>query len=60
MNGSALSIAIKGEIASPVDVQPGCRFAGRCPHVMDVCRRETPPLEPMEGEPGRLVACHLY
>jgi oligopeptide/dipeptide ABC transporter ATP-binding protein len=51
---------IKGEIPSPVDIKPGCRFANRCPHVMDVCRRETPPLEPLNGTTGRLVACHLY
>jgi oligopeptide/dipeptide ABC transporter ATP-binding protein len=54
------STTIKGEIPSPVDIKPGCRFAGRCPHVMDVCRRETPPLEPLAGDPRRLVACHLY
>jgi oligopeptide/dipeptide ABC transporter ATP-binding protein len=48
-----------GEIPSPVDVGPGCRFAGRCPHTMDVCRSETPPLLPTPGEPDRMVACHL-
>jgi oligopeptide/dipeptide ABC transporter ATP-binding protein len=26
------------------NIPPGCRFASRCPHVMDVCRRETPQL----------------
>lgn len=54
------STTIKGEIPSPVDVKPGCRFANRCPHVMDVCRRETPVLKPLEGQSERLVACHLY
>jgi oligopeptide/dipeptide ABC transporter ATP-binding protein len=54
------STTITGEIPSPVDIRPGCRFAGRCPHVMEVCRRETPPLDPLAGDPARLVACHLY
>ncbi|HVY64838.1 MAG TPA: ABC transporter ATP-binding protein, partial [Gammaproteobacteria bacterium] len=39
---------------------PGCRFASRCPKVMDVCRRVTPPLAPLEEDPARRVACHLY
>jgi peptide/nickel transport system ATP-binding protein len=37
---------------------PGCRFAPRCPHVMDVCRRKDPKLK--EVEPGHYVACWLY
>jgi oligopeptide/dipeptide ABC transporter ATP-binding protein len=51
---------ILGEIPSPVDVPPGCRFAGRCPHVMEICRRETPRLLPLADEADRFVACHLY
>jgi oligopeptide/dipeptide ABC transporter ATP-binding protein len=50
--------AIKGEIARPIDPPPGCRFASRCPHVMDACRADPPP--PMrEVEAGHLAACHL-
>jgi oligopeptide/dipeptide ABC transporter ATP-binding protein len=52
--------AIRGEIPSPINVPPGCRFAGRCPHVMDTCRNETPALKPLPGAPQRQVACHLY
>jgi len=52
-----LSTTIKGEIPSPVNVPEGCRFAGRCPHVMDVCRQQTPALREVQA---RLVACHLY
>jgi oligopeptide/dipeptide ABC transporter ATP-binding protein len=48
----------RGEIPSPVNLPPGCRFAGRCPHVMDVCRLKEPALR--EVEPGRKVACYLY
>lgn len=51
--------AVRGEIPSPVNVPAGCRFANRCPHVMDVCRQETPQLI-ARAEAGRVVACHLY
>jgi oligopeptide/dipeptide ABC transporter ATP-binding protein len=55
------SVAIKGEIQSPVNVGSGCRFATRCPHVMDVCRTTTPTLRPVPpGAAERRVACHLY
>ncbi len=54
-----LSTPITGEIPSPVNVPEGCRFASRCPQVMDVCRQKTPTLQPVQTE-GRLVACHLY
>ncbi|NLD42069.1 MAG: ABC transporter ATP-binding protein [Chloroflexi bacterium] len=35
----------------------GCKFAGRCPHVMDICRRADPP--DIEAQ-GRTVKCYLY
>jgi oligopeptide transport system ATP-binding protein len=54
------SIPIEGEITSPINVRPGCRFANRCPHVMDICRTTTPGLEPLGGPAERHVACHLY
>ena len=56
------STAIRGEIPSPVNVQPGCRFANRCPKAMDVCQGTTPPLIPVQeaGHEERLVACHLF
>lgn len=58
------STTIKGEIPSPVNVPEGCRFANRCPEVMDVCRQQTPQLIPLadvtEGAAPRQVACHLY
>jgi len=53
------STEIIGEIPSPVNVPEGCRFAGRCPKVMDVCRAKTPQLKAVEGSQN-LVACHLY
>jgi oligopeptide/dipeptide ABC transporter ATP-binding protein len=54
------STTITGEIPSPVNIPPGCRFAGRCPHVMDVCRRQTPELIPLKDDDRRQVACYLY
>ena len=53
------STAIQGEIPSPVNVPTGCRFANRCPRVMDVCRQSTPELIPLK-DVDRHVACHLY
>lgn len=35
----------------------GCRFAGRCPRVMDVCRSTVPRDTVVDG---RVVKCHLY
>lgn len=48
----------RGEAAPAVDPAPGCRFATRCPRVMDSCRAITPELR--EVRPGHWVRCHLY
>ncbi len=49
-------ILLKGEISSPIDPKPGCRFAVRCPYATDICRNESPVLR--EIEPEHFVACH--
>lgn len=49
-------IILKGEVTSPINPQPGCRFAARCQYAKDVCFTKTP--TPTEVEPGHLVACH--
>ena len=49
-------IILKGEITSPIDPKPGCRFAARCPYATAQCRAEDPALT--EVLPGRMVACH--
>lgn len=54
------STEIRGEIPSPINIKPGCRFAERCPHVMPVCRATTPTLQPLDESDERFVACHLY
>jgi oligopeptide/dipeptide ABC transporter ATP-binding protein len=38
-----------GEIPSPVNLPPGCAFAGRCPRAQDRCRKETPELLPADA-----------
>jgi oligopeptide/dipeptide ABC transporter ATP-binding protein len=38
--------------------QEGCKFVDRCPHAMDVCRREFPPLYTLQN--GSRVSCYLY
>ena len=50
---------IPGTPPSLLHPPPGCRFHLRCPHRMDVCSVEVPPLEPLSTNPGHLVACHL-
>ena len=50
-------IFLKGEISSPVNPRPGCRFAARCPYAKDRCRTETPALR--EVLPQHRVACHF-
>jgi oligopeptide/dipeptide ABC transporter ATP-binding protein len=49
---------IKGEIPSPINLKKGCRFAGRCPKVMDHCRTVDPQWK--EVAPAHFAACHLY
>jgi peptide/nickel transport system ATP-binding protein len=50
--------AIKGTVPPAHLFPAGCRFADRCPHVMEKCRNANPDL--IQAEPGRRVRCHLY
>ena len=50
-------VMLKGEISSPINPKPGCRFAVRCPYATDRCRTEEPKL--VEIEKDHYVACHL-
>jgi peptide/nickel transport system ATP-binding protein len=61
--GSSLSGAprerlaeIPGQVPSLIGTLQGCAFAGRCPLVTELCRREAPPLT--EPRAAHLVACH--
>ena len=49
-------IRLQGDPPSPLNVPPGCRFAGRCPFAQDLCRTEEPGLR--EVAPGHQIACH--
>lgn len=48
---------IRGEVSSPIDPKPGCRFAARCEHCTERCKKESP--EFVETSPGHFVACFL-
>lgn len=50
-------IQLKGELTSPINVEPGCRFAKRCVYVRPECRQKN--LELKEIEPGHFVSCLL-
>lgn len=49
-------IILHGELTSPINPAPGCRFAKRCMEVTELCFRETPHLQ--EVSVGHVVACH--
>jgi len=52
------AIPLEGEIPSPLNPPPGCRFHPRCPRRMEVCQEQDPRC--LEKESGHLVYCHLY
>ena len=52
--------APKGDIPSPIDIPPGCPFHPRCPRRFAPCDKILPRLMEPAGQPGRLVACHLW
>ncbi|MDO4340715.1 MAG: ABC transporter ATP-binding protein [Eubacteriales bacterium] len=47
-------ILLKGEINSPINPKPGCRFAKRCPYAEEKCHQ---PLALQEVVPGHFVSC---
>ncbi|MGC9530012.1 MAG: ABC transporter ATP-binding protein [Candidatus Bipolaricaulaceae bacterium] len=49
---------IKGVVPDPLNAPPGCPFNPRCPHAMEVCTREMPPLK--QVAPDHDAACWLY
>jgi len=52
-------IPLSGDIPSPADPPPGCRFHTRCPSATEICLREDPEMREVGGEdPSHVVACH--
>ena len=50
-------IILGGDVPSPINPPPGCRFHTRCPYAFERCRVEEPLTQ--EVRPGHFVACHL-
>ena len=48
-------ILLKGELSSPINPKPGCRFAVRCNYARPECSQTNPELK--EISPGHFVAC---
>ena len=48
---------IKGEVFSPINPKPGCRFASRCQYACEECQQGDMPLK--EVSPDHFVACRL-
>ena len=48
---------IRGEVTSPIDPKPGCRFYDRCNHAKEACKE---PLQLKEVSENHSVACVLY
>jgi peptide/nickel transport system ATP-binding protein len=49
---------LEGEIPSPTNPPPGCKFQTRCPYAIDICRKDEPKLESSGSEHN--VACHRW
>jgi oligopeptide/dipeptide ABC transporter ATP-binding protein len=48
---------LEGNVPSPVNPPPGCRFHTRCPLAQEICKKDQP--EFRQVRPGRFVACHF-
>jgi len=56
-NKNSKRIILKGEVTSPINPKPGCRFAGRCKYAQEKCTQVDPQIE--EIKPNHFVACHF-
>lgn len=51
-------VPLQGEIPSPLNTPPGCKFQTRCPYATALCRTTVPALEPSSDE--HYIACHHW
>ena len=52
-------VLLEGDVPSPANPAPGCRFHPRCRYAEDICRRQDPPLVPTGGDGTHYAACHF-
>lgn len=57
-NAQRERIILKGEISSPINPGPGCRFAPRCSYATEQCMTQMPKM--VEATKDHFVACHHY
>jgi oligopeptide/dipeptide ABC transporter ATP-binding protein len=50
-------LILQGDVPSPLRPPPGCHLHLRCPHAIERCRQERPPLA---DEGGHATACHRW
>lgn len=51
-------IVLKGDVPSPINPEPGCRFRKRCPNATKLCAEQMPIFK--EVSKDHFVQCHLY
>ena len=56
IHGGKARTLIEGEIGSPINPKPGCRFVSRCTYASEICSHETPVIE--EPLPNHFSSCH--
>ena len=52
----SLMAGLEGDVPTPIDPPPGCRFQSRCAYATEECRQRTPELKEIDA--GHFVACH--
>jgi oligopeptide/dipeptide ABC transporter ATP-binding protein len=55
--GQRVRIRLKGDLPSPINPPPGCKFNTRCPLATELCRQSEPELRRLQGTQS--AACHL-
>ncbi|APH14647.1 hypothetical protein NPD5_2766 [Clostridium sporogenes] len=51
-------IMLHGEVPSPINPKPGCKFVARCKYAKEICKKEKPELKEIGKD--HFVACHLF